>query len=121
MDVAASATSTQVFTLATSPEEIIGTWFMGRYYIRFDGDGTYRQAHSLDALDSQPYAICSYQFVGTKMGTVEISVLGVPSCGKKTGSYEVQLLKSGNIRIVTVKDQCEPRGKDTAGEYEPVR
>jgi len=116
----ATATPTQAFTLATSAEEIVGTWVAGNYYIRFDRDGTFRQAHALDKLDSQPYAISSYQFEGTKMVITEVSVSGVPTCGKKIGSYEIQLLESGNIRIVAIKDQCAPRAGDIAGEYEPV-
>ena len=116
-----TATPTQVFTLVTSADEIVGTWRAGRYFIRFDSDGTFRQAHALDDLESQPYAISSYQFQGGEMVTTEISVSGVPTCGKKVGRYEIRLLESGNIRIVTIKDSCAPRGEDTAGEYEPVR
>jgi len=116
-----TATSTQAFMLATSAEEIVGTWFAGSYHIRFDKDGTFRQAYALDKLDSQPYAISSYQFEGTKMVITEISVSGVPSCGKKIGSYEIRLLESDNIQIVAIKDQCPPRAGDVAGEYEPVR
>jgi len=116
-----TATPTQAFTQATSAEEIVGTWFAGNYFIRFDNDGTFRQAHALDNLESQPYAISSYQFEGTKMVITEISVSGVPSCGKKIGSYEIRLLESGNIRIVAIKDQCPPRAGDVAGEYEPVQ
>ena len=112
--------------MATSAEEIIGTWFAGNYFIRFDKDGTFRQAHALDKLDNQPYAINSFQFEGMKMViteisvSVEISVSDVPTCGKKIGSYEIQVLESGNIRIVAIKDQCAPRARDVAGEYEPV-
>ena len=117
-----TATPTQAFTLATSAEEIVGTWLgAGSFYIRFDEDGTFRQAHALDKLDSQPYAINSYQFEGTKMVITEVSVSGVPTCGMKIGSYEIRLLESGNIWIVAIKDQCVPRAWDIAGEYEPVR
>jgi hypothetical protein len=118
-----TATPTQVFTLATSAEEIVGTWqaHAGRYYIRFDEDETFRQAHALDELDSQPYAISSYQFEGTKMVIREVSISGVPTCGKKIGSYEIRLLESGNIRIVAIEDQCEQRAGDVAREYGPVR
>ncbi len=55
------------------------------------------------------------------MVMTEVSVSGVPSCGKKSGSYEIRLLESGNIRIVAIKDQCAPRAGDLEGEYEPVR
>ena len=116
-----TATPTQVFTQATSTEEIAGTWHAGNYYIRFDKDGTFRQADALEKLDSQPYAIITYQFEGTKMVITEVSVSGVPTCGKKIGNYEIRLLESSNIRIVSIKDQCAPRAGDIAGEYEPVR
>jgi len=120
-----TATPTQAFTLATSAEEIVGTWQRGRVgdagYIRFDEDGTRRGAYALNKLDSQPYAINSYQFEGTKMVTTEISVSGVPSCGEKIGSYEIRLLESGNIRIVVLEDECSHRAGSFAGEYEPVR
>lgn len=116
-----AATPTQAFTLATSAEEIAGTWVAVNDYIRFDKDGTFRQAHALDQLDSQPYTIGSYQFEGTKTVITEVSVSGVPTCGKKIGSYEIRLLESGNIRIVTIKDQCTPRAGDIARQYVPVR
>lgn len=116
-----TATPTEAFTLATSAETIVGTWVVGNYYIRFDKDGTFRQAHALDELASRPYSTSSYKFEGTKMIIAEESVSGVPTCGKKIGSYEIQLLESGNIRIVPIKDECKPRARDIAGEYEPVR
>lgn len=116
-----TATPTEAFTLATSAENIVGTWVVGNYYIRFDKDGAFRQARALDELASHPYAITSYQFEDTKMVIKEVSVSGVPTCGKKIGNYEIQLLKSGNIRIVPIKDECNPRARDIAGEYEPVR
>ena len=55
------------------------------------------------------------------MVITEVSVSGVPSCGKKIGRYEIQLLENGNIQIVTINEQCPPRAGDTAGVYEPVR
>lgn len=116
-----TATPTQAFTLATSADEIVGTWHLGGYYLRFDSDGTFRQAHALDKLDDQSYAISSYQFEGSEMTITEVSVSGVPSCGNKNGRYEIQLLESGNIRIVAIKDPCTPRAGEIAGEYEPVR
>lgn len=116
-----TAVPTQAFTQVTSAEEILGTWFVGTYFIRFDEDGTFRQAHALEVLDSQPYAICSYDFEGTKMVTQEISVSGVPSCGNQTGSYELRLMENGNLQILVIEDRCTGRALDTAGEYRPVR
>lgn len=117
-----TATATQAFTLATTAEEIVGTWLKGgAYYIRFYEDGTFHQAHALDKLESQSYAISKFWFEGTQMFTEEISVSGVPSCGKKTGIYEIRLLEDDNIQISSIKDQCSPRAGDTSGEYQPVR
>lgn len=117
-----TATATQAFTLATTAEEIVGTWLKGSaYYIRFYEDGTFHQAHALDKLDSQSYAISEFWFEGTQMFTEEISVSGVPSCGKKTGIYEIRLLEVDNIQISSIKDQCIPRAGDTSGEFQPVR
>ena len=117
-----SATPTQAYTLATSADEILGTWVGSDvFYIRFDSDGTYRQAHSLEKLQIEPYAISSYQFERTEIVTTEISVSGVPSCGKKIGRYEIQLLENGNIQIIAISEQCPPRADDTEGMYEQVR
>lgn len=115
-----AASPTISFTLATSAEEIIGTWYETNLYIRFDEDGTFRQANALGDLESRPYAICSFQFEGPKMVIKEISVMGVPSCGDKIGKYEVQKLANGNIKIMTISDGCRPRSGDTAGEKMPV-
>jgi hypothetical protein len=104
---------------------MVGTWQAGtvggRGYIRFDEDGTFRQAYTLDKLDSQPYAIDSYQFDGTRMVATEISVSGVPSCGEKIGTYEIRLLESGNIWVEVIKDRCTKRAIDLPGEYVLVR
>jgi len=114
-------------TLATSAEKIFGTWvtsscWAGTCYMRFDKDGTMREAMAPDELDSQPYVINSYQFKGKKMIITEVSVSGVPSCGEnKTGTYEIHLLESGNIRIVAIDDQCGGRADDMQNEYKPVR
>ncbi len=113
-------TPSPAFTLATSAQEIIGTWRERSLYIRFDEDGTFRQAHALDTLDSRPYAISSYHFEGTTLVTTALSVSGVPSCGDVVGSYEIRLLENGNILITTIQDACSPRAGDTAGEKEPV-
>ena len=120
-----TANPSQAFTLAASAEEIGGTWqrdrVEGALYIRFDEDGTFREAYALNELDSQPFSINSYQFEGTRMVTTQVSVSGVPSCGESIGSYEIRLLESDNIQIVAIEDQCTHRAGSVAGEYEPVR
>lgn len=120
---APAAAPTQAFTLATSAEQIVGTWTwrLGTGYARFDEDGTLREAHALDELDSQPFGISSYQFEGTRIVMKEVSVSGVPSCGESTGSYEIRLLESGNLRVEVLEDECSHRVGSVAREYEPVR
>lgn len=120
-EIPPTVTPTQTFTLISAVEEILGTWQAGNYYIRFNEDGSFRQSHALETLDSQPYAISSYEFEGEKMITVEISVAGVPTCGNQAGSYELQLLENGNLQILVIEDRCTGRAHDTAGTYEPVR
>ena len=118
-----TATPTQAFTLATSAEEIVGTWHKttGAGYIRFYEDGAFHQARALDNLDSKPFAICEFRFEGTQMLIKEISVSGVPPCGDAIGIYEVRLLEGGKLQIVSIEDKCSPRRGDTATVYEPVR
>jgi hypothetical protein len=116
-----TATPTQAFTLATSAEEIVGTWHDPAGYTRFYEDGTFHAARVLDKLDSQPYAINEFRFEGTRMFIKEISVSGVPPCGDTTGIYEVRLLEGGKIQIVAIKDKCSPRRGEMATVYEPVR
>ena len=114
---------TQAFTLATSIEDIIGTWHSSRknLYLRFYGNGTLHHSHSLDSLDYQPYAISEIWFEGTQMYLKEKAVSGVPSCGDTPGIYEVRLFPDGKIQIVRIKEKCSPRAGDTALQYDPVR
>ena len=115
-----TATPTQVFTLVTSAEEIVGTWLGAAFCIRIYEDGTLNKAWSLDKLDSHPYAVSKFWFEGTQMFMEQISVSGVPSCGKEIGIYEIRLLEDDNIQISTIKDQCSHRVNFTRGIFEPV-
>ena len=114
-------TSAAAFTLASSAEEIVGTWQLGSYTIRFDDDGTCSQMGPYTS-DDRPYAINEFSFDGTRMSLKEISVVPfIASCGSKVGVYEVRLLESGTIQIVAINDKCTDRAGDVEGEYEPVR
>jgi len=107
------------FKLATSAEEILGTWQLGSYTIRFDDDGTCSQMGPYTS-DDRPYAINEFSFDGARMSLKEISVSNVSSCGREVGIYEVRLLGSGTIQIVAINDKCADRAGDVAGEYESV-
>lgn len=108
------------FTLATSTEEILGTWQQGSWTIRFDADGKCSQMGPYRA-DGQPYAVSEFSLDGTRMSLKEISLYPfLPSCGSKVGTYEVWLLENGTIQIVAVDDKCADRAGDVAGEYVSV-
>jgi hypothetical protein len=111
-----------VFTLATSLEEIAGSWqkTIGAGCIRFQDDGTFRQARRLGALDDSPFAICEIWFEGTQLFVGQCTVSGVPPCGEAIAIYEVRLLESGGIEIVAIEDNCSPRRLDTATVYDAV-
>jgi hypothetical protein len=112
-----AASPTEAFTPVTSAEQIVGVWRSGGYYLRFDGDGTFRQARGLERLDGAPYAICSYRFDGASMVIKQVKVAGVPSCREKVGTYELRLLDDGSLRIVAIADECAPRAGDVGGVW----
>jgi len=114
---------TLAITLATSITDIVGVWQSPAkgLYFRFFEDGILHQAHSLDRLDTEPYAISEIWFEGTQMYLKEKAVSGVPSCGDDPAIYEVRLLSGGYIQIVEVQDKCPPRAGDTALKLDPVR
>ena len=108
------------FKLATSAEEILGTWQVGDHALRFDEDGTCSHLGPYTRGD-RPYAISEFTFDGTRMSLKEISVSNVSSCGREVGTYEVRLLESGYIQFVAVNDKCASRAGDVTGVYESVR
>lgn len=118
-----TATPTPAVRLATSVEEIAGTWqkTTGAGYIRFNEDGTFDQARAFDDLDSHPFAICEFWFEGTQMFIGECTVSGVPPCTNPVAIYEVWLLEGDRIEIVAIEDKCSARRRDTATVYDPVR
>ena len=100
---------------------MVGTWqYADTFFYRFYPDGTYHQAHAVEELESKPYVISKYWFELGRMSVEDISVSGVPSCQPDIGVYEVRLLENGNIDIVTIKDKCTERARETAFELEPV-
>jgi len=105
----------------TSAEQIIGTWFWKtRYFLRFDDDGTFRQAHSLKDLDKKAYAVMYYEFKGKEMIITEKGVAGVPPCGKTVGIYDLQLLSNGNLKFAEGEDDCVLRMIELLKEWNPV-
>jgi hypothetical protein len=116
-----TATAPEPYTVVVDPDSIIGTWKSSGYdFARFDPDGTYREARSLEALDDKPFAINQYDFEGGFLVVREISVSDVPSCGSRVGRYEVRILDSGQMQMVLIKDNCGHRERDTEGIYERI-
>jgi len=105
----------------TSAEQIIGTWkWKTRYFLRFDEDGTFRQAHSVADLERKAYAVMYYEFKGNEMIITEKGIVGVPPCGKTAGIYKVQLLSNGNLKLAEGTDDCVPRFLELLKEWNPV-
>jgi len=116
-----TATAPEPYIVVIDPDPIVGTWkFSSSDFTRFDLDGTYREARSLESLDDKPFSIGHYDFDNGYLVVETLSVFGVPSCGTKVGKYEVRILDSGKMQIVLIKDSCGPRGGDTKGIYERI-
>jgi hypothetical protein len=115
-----TSTPTEAFTLASSTDEIVGTWSNPQIVThRFNKDGTVQHSYSPDTID-KPFAIDEFWFEGTKLYLKTTFVSGVPKCAP-TGIYEVRLLESGNIQIKVIEDKCSPRIGDTEGIFKAVR
>jgi hypothetical protein len=111
------------YVVVTFPEQILGSWVStyGGAAIRFDDDGTYREAWGVSMLDVAPFVISTYGFDAAVMLVVEGTVAGVPSCGEAVGRYEVRLLESGSMQMVVIEDACIDRREHMrSGVYERV-
>ena len=115
--------------LATSAEDIVGTWQRtsgGPRYVQFLEDGTAHSSVGLKAvIEGHGQDQWKYRFGGTQLFIEE--TLGV--CEEiPTGIYEVRMLENGNLRFVEIEDECASRVSFLAGradegrirEYEPV-
>jgi hypothetical protein len=105
-------TETPVPVLATSAEDIIGIWQFGSgdltVFFQFDEDGTYRTAQRVVTnLQDSPQQFGQF--------TLEASLLTLvnndnsPLCPGQSGTFEVYLLKQGQISIVQSEDPCTIR------------
>jgi len=114
------ATEPEAFVVVTSAEQVVGTWHVGTNFLRFDKDGTVREAVGRDARDARPYAIHTFHFKAGVMLLAEVAVSGVPSCGDAVGRYEVRLLADGRLEIVLFEDPCSDRARNVTRVYEQV-
>jgi hypothetical protein len=115
--------------LATSSEEIAGTWFSlpNGLMLQFGDDGTAQFGVDNDGTtlgyDAQTWFEGTHLFVRFEDydGASE-------ACATDIGIYEVELLESGNLRFVHGQDDCEFRLESLQGtadseiglQYNPV-
>jgi hypothetical protein len=115
---------TRTAVLATSAEQILGTW-LGRgvdgLYHLFKENGICHIAVSEEKLADQPDAVSAYWFEGTRLFLKHLESPGLPDCPEEPAIYEVQLLASANLRFRKIKDTCAPRARSMAQEHTPIR
>jgi hypothetical protein len=94
-------------------ELIVGTFERhkpdGETAIRFQGDGTFREAKNEGELEHTPHlADGTYKLEGDQLTLMNDKGACTESDGDKTGTYKVVLSKIG-IRFTKVTDSCQRR------------
>ncbi|MCB9452237.1 MAG: hypothetical protein H6672_12415 [Anaerolineaceae bacterium] len=108
---------------AVADNSLVGTWMTGHYYcIRFQGDGTYQAAGSMEGLD-----IASPPDSGTytiQDGYVTlISSAGSRDCSSgDVGYYQVTTTSDGSMEFTMQEDFCKMRRSplSTTFIFEPM-
>jgi hypothetical protein len=100
--------------LATSAQQIIGTWqglgdLLDAMYWHFAEDGTCRGAFLLRELDANPNVTCTYEFDAANLIMIVVSERGLPHCPTARSVYYVELKGEDQIRFGVVQDDCIPR------------
>jgi len=73
-------------------------------------DGTFRIAGTRDTLEETPFLTGEYWFEGNVLYFKDVSGEPEWECGGElVAQYEVQVLESGEIKFVKVKDECSER------------
>jgi hypothetical protein len=73
-------------------------------------DGTFQIAGTRDNLEEAPFVTGEYWFEGNVLCFKEVSSEPEWECGgEQIGQYEIQVLESGEIKFVKVKDECSGR------------
>jgi hypothetical protein len=111
--------------LATSAQQIIGTWhglgpLLDAMYWHFDEDGTCRGTFFLRDLEANPNVTCTYEFDTTMLVMTVVSERGVPKCRTAQSVYKVQLKDKDTIRFIVVRDDCIPRATTMDMAHERV-
>jgi hypothetical protein len=109
--------------LATSLEDVVGTWegtIGGGGYIRIEEDGAFskwqRCCLDPDDLEDEPNVTAEVRFEGTRFFITETaSDIGTGEICDNPGIYEVQLLADGHLKFVAIEDECERRANPLQG------
>ena len=113
-------TPTPAPVLATSAEQILGTWQClrgDRMFHQFREDGLYHVDYSLEDVGERPGAIAEYWFEGTTLLIRTIDTPSLPACDEPEASYTAELLENGNLRFRAVRETCHPRRTSTVGDH----
>ena len=107
--------------LASSAEDIAGTWQSSLTDLRFhfDEDGTYVR----ERVGDHSHTGLELRFEGTRLIWKDDEEC--TSLGAETGIYEVELLENGNLKFTVIEDECLQWVNNIAGrlvevEWEPV-
>lgn len=122
-------TAAPVSEFAASSQDIAGRWFSlpGGLMLQFNDDGSAQFGIDSDGT-TLGYEAQTW-FEGTHLFIKFIANVGLSdACANATGSYEVQLLDSGNLKFVDAQDKCQLRRDALQGapdtqlplEYSPV-
>ena len=121
--LASSPTVTSEPSLATSIEDVIGTWQLGSgprsLFFQFNADGTYRMAQAaVSNLDDNPLHLGQF---GLRDGLLTFtSSDDSPICAGQSGTYEVHLLEQGQIGLSLREDECGVRSGPNLSPLEPI-
>ena len=96
----------------TEIDEIVGTWKSEPLGMAIEilPDGSVPFAVTAGMIERG-----SYEYMFSFDGG-QLTVSGSPGCGDASGSYEVQLLPSGNLDFAVVEDECLIRANGLAGQ-----
>lgn len=113
--------------IATSAEDIVGVWKQylldpffdapgGMAYIRYNADGTYNLADTVENTTQpfQNYPSGTFSFDGDQF--IIDPVVGVPAPCDGPGIFQLRVLKYGDqpiaLRYIPISDMCPPRLED---------
>ena len=107
-------TDTPVPVLATSINDIVGTWQLGSgdhaVFFLFDEDGTFRTAQRVVTnLQDSPQQLGEFTMEGGLMTLVNSDES--PYCDGQIGIYEAQLWEQGQISFIQQDDPCTFRAE----------